>query len=248
MLRPGVDTTTGTIDGTRISFLLVAIYRRRDVYLGEERTTLVVVTTEDSTEYLCLLTGIFVVYLCLIYITRRQNLFAVSTTEDAVNLDAGLCWDIHHRATGDTLSVTTAIRVMDTSVQQVDDGGGFIKIKVLSKGFCRGIVHTDSIITTGTEHLSFTKISHAIRDIDKHVTTLLSTIVLSDTRVTCTTTIGMEDIVLCMVLRTDIHKGALLFWHRTSFAVKRGITIIIGTITTTEDRIDTSLQVFHVRR
>ena len=90
--------------------------------------------------------------------------------------------------------------------------------------------------------------NNAIRDIDKHVTTLLSTIVLSDTRVTCTTTIGMEDIVLCMVLRTDIHKGALLFWHRTSFAVKRGITIIIGTITTTEDRIDTSLQVFHVRR
>ena len=135
---------------------------------------------------------------------------------------------------------------MDASAQQVNNGGCFIKVEVLGKGLCRGIVHTKSIKTTCTEHLCITEVRHAVRNIDKHIATMLSTVVFSGPGITCTSTIGMEDIVLCMVLRTDIHKGTLLLGHRATCTVKLSISIVIRTIATTKDRIDTSLQVLHV--
>ena len=169
IFRPGIFTSASTIDSAGIAIFLQ--YRCRNIDLGVEGATHIVVTTIDSTIH----TGIStkVVHVCLIHITRRENVHAVCTTEDIVDLDGRLLRHVDKGTAGNTLLIAATVCGTHPSAHQVDDGAGFVDINSSVERICRRITHAKAIVGTGTENLRISEIIYALRNVNQHIAVVL---------------------------------------------------------------------------
>ena len=53
--------------------------------------------------------------------------------------------------------------------------------------------------------------------------------------------------VLCMILRTNVDEGTVLLRHGSIGAIESRISVVVSTIAASEDGVDTTLQVLHIR-
>ena len=140
------------------------------------------------------------------------------------------------------------------SVKQVDDGRSLVKtadrsvLLIYRLTLCIHVVpHAQTIVTTGTEHLHLAEGLHSIRNINKHIAAVLCLVIVSVARITSTTTEDSLKGVLCMILRTDIYKRAVLLRHGSVITIEQGVCVVVSTVAASEDGIDTTLQVLHIR-
>ena len=246
VFRPSVDTVTSTIDGGQIALRLVRPYGRRDVHLGEEGTTFVVVTTIDLADA-CLLTRVIIVHDGLNDIAGWQDLGTVSTTEDIIDLDGRFRGHIHHGTCCHTLVVAASVGSCYLPMEQIDNGRDTVAIKAGSKGLCLLLAHAQTIIATSSEDLHSLEFRISIRDVDKHIAAILCLVIVSVSRITGSTAKDGLQGVMCMILRTDIYKRAVLLRHGSISAIESSIIIVIRAVATTEDGIHPTLQVLHIR-
>ena len=239
VFRPCVNTVSGTIDGSQIAFRLVRPYGRRDIHLGEDRATLVVVTAINLADAR-MLARVLIIHYRLNDIARRQNLGTIGTTKNLLNLDGRLLRHIHHGTCCHTLVVATSVGSTDLTMEQIDNGGDFVAVKALAKSDVFLLAHAQAIITTGTEDLHIGEFRISIGDVDKHIAAVLCLVVISIARETCTTAKDCLEGVMIMIHRTDIHEGAVLLRHGCSLTVKCCIGIVVRAIATTENAIDTA--------
>ena len=108
------------------------------------------------------------------------------------------------------------------------------------------IPHAQTIIAACSEDLQITECFFSIRDIDEYIAMVLGTVVVSVARVSSATAKGGLEGVLYMILRTDVHKGAVLLRHGSIIAIESYVGIVIVTITTAEDGINTTDGILHI--
>ena len=133
IFRPSVDTVTCSVNSSQQTFIIFLPYRRRDIHLGIERTSLVVVAAIDGITNGGITTT--VVHIRLIHVTRRQNLRTISATEDFFDINGGCCRHIDDGTGRYTLVIATAIDRLDLALHQVYNGRQLVGIKRLFKGF-----------------------------------------------------------------------------------------------------------------
>ena len=183
----------------------------------------------------------------------------VGTTEDATNRDGGAFRHINHRTTCHTFPIATTVGRSHLTTHQVDDGRHVVKVgnysTFLSKGLGNPIfifgVHTQTVVATGTKDLRGTEVRQVIGNVYQHIAAILTAVTLTVAGISRTATIDAENLVVCFVflMRTDIHKRS---FQRRHFRAVAGFIlilfqrIVIISVTTAEDGIDASLQIFDI--
>ena len=186
----------------------------------------------------------------------------VGATEDLLQLDGRACGDIHLRATGDTLLVTTTIDGIDLTTGKVDDCRSRVGV---SNDGSRVDSHTHTASLTGTEELSTLKGSHGLRDIHENVTAVLHLVLLLLTRVTLSCSIDEVDDIAAIVGGSEVDKrivqprlkitiscrSLILVISTFSISVIEILTIVIvriviHTIAATIDLFHATLLILHV--
>ena len=202
-----------------------------------------------------------IVHVGLIDITRLIGIATIGTTKDTANLDSRANWHIHHRTTGDTLFITTAIGCTYPSAHQVDDSRGFVERSLVGIGICRCSfrrhhrAHTQTVVGTCTKHLGVGEFLHIVGNVDQHITMILSFVAIT---ITWTSLSGTEDLFYRIVgirVRSEINESIVqigLGGNTTIFTcshlICRIIHIIIVTKATAKDVSHPTLCVFHIGR
>ena len=233
----------GTKDGGQIALRLVRPYGRRDVHLGEEGATLVVVAAVDGAHERILT---LVVHDSLDDIARRQELRAIGTAEDLVDLDGRFLGHIHHRTRCHTLVVAATVGIAHLTVQQVDDGRAQVAVKGFGKGFRGVISHAQTVVAAGTEDLHRLELIHAVGNIDEHITVVLRLITLAVLGIARTATKDTGNMVPVVRLRTYVHEGVLQVRHLAADILAR--VVVVEGVVAAEDGIHTTYVVFHISR
>ena len=119
---PRIFTITGTVNCGVVAISLVIIDGCIDIDMTIEGATTVIVTTVD-TRTIATHEGIATVPvdIRLIYVARIFVVQTVSTTKDGFRTEGRTSRYVDHRATGDTLLITTTINRLELTAQQVDD-------------------------------------------------------------------------------------------------------------------------------
>ena len=142
------------------------------------------------------------------------------------------------------------------SAKQVDNGRSLVKtansivllIKCLTSCCIQMVSHAQTIITAGTEHLHLAEGLHSIWNINKYIAAVMCLVIVSVARIASATAKDGLKGVLCMILRTNVDEGTVLLRHGSIGAIESRISVVVSTIAASEDGVDTTLQVFHIRR
>ena len=178
--------------------------------MGIERTALVVVTAIDGTGDTGLLTRVPIVYVRLIDVARRQDLRAIGTTEDVLDIDRRLLRHIYHRTAGDTLLITATIGGTYRTTHQVDNARDLIEVEAIREGFCCRLGHAQAVEGTCTEELRIGEIHDAVRNVDEHIAVILQLITFTVARIALTGTEDFRYLIISVRIRLEIDERIML--------------------------------------
>ena len=263
ILRPGVLTKAGTIDGCHIASRFIRPHRCINIHTAIERTTRIVVATIEGTGK-CIST--VPVHITLIDIANLLVTDAIGTTKDLVKTDCRTRWHIDHRTPCKTFPVAATIDSIQLTTRQVDDGRDSITVGLISIG-SHIVSHAQSAPCTSTPHLHIGMINvvvgHVVRNVNEDIAALLHDVAICIARIALTSTVNLADSVVLVdfqgsgvqwtevdesLFHTRLCKACLGIAAFIEELTIFRVSIIIGTIAAAIDTLGITLLVLYVGR
>ena len=212
--------------------------------------------------------GTVVVDIGLIDITGQRIGHTVCTAKDTVGLDGGACRHVDNGTTGDTLIVAGSEDIAHMASHQIDHGSGGDTVGI-GTGNRGGDAHAHTTIVASTKDIE--RIARqVVLHINEHIAAVLHHVAVAVLSVALTGTIDACHVVVAILggphvdestLHTGLGEARADTSHTGSHAVRNicfassigivfvvGISIVVDTIASTEDVVDTSLPILDIGR